>query len=252
MKTTGKTVLVTGGGSGIGFQIAKAFSEKGNKVIITGRDEKKLKEAAGQLSNVDFVAADVTNEADVRRLVAFVTEGYPTLDILVNNAGSVSVYNLGPDAGGYKKAAAEVATNYLAVVELTEQLLPVLAEQDEAAVVNVTSILALTPLIHMPTHSASKAAARAYTQILRFTLEHAGSSVKVFEVIPPLVNTEFSKAIGGATHGMPPEEVAKAVLEGLENNTSTILVGGAAMFYQGFHACTEDAVAALHQRAEKS
>ncbi|HTI93155.1 MAG TPA: SDR family NAD(P)-dependent oxidoreductase [Puia sp.] len=246
MNTTNKTILVTGGGSGIGFQIAKLFSEKGNRVIITGRNEEKLKEAAIKLKNVNYLAADVTKEKDLDNLVTFVTSNYAGLDILVNNAAVTTIYKLGADADAFEKAKGEIETNYLSVINLTEKLLPVLGKQPEAAIVNVNAIIGLAPSIHMPTHSASKAALRSYTQVLRFTLESAGSAIKVFELMPPLVNTEFSKAIGGA-NGIPAEEVAQSLLKGLENDTPEMRIGRTDQFYQTFFAGSEQAVAALNQ-----
>lgn len=247
MNITSKTILVTGGGSGIGFAIAKLFSEKGNKVIITGRNEERLKEAAAQLNDVKYFAADVADELNVEALVDFITLQYGNIDILVNNAAVTNVYNLKTGGDMFKKASDEIATNYLSVVNLTEKLLPVLEKQSEAAIVNVNAIIGLSPSIYMPTHSVSKAALRAFSQILRFTLEKAESTVKVFEVYPPLVKTEFSKAIGSAANGIPAEDVAEALLAGLENNTPDIYIGPAEQFYKGFFAGTEPALAFLNQ-----
>jgi uncharacterized oxidoreductase len=240
-------MLITGGGSGIGLQIAKLFSEKGNHVLIAGRDPQRLKDAAAQLNHVDYFPADITDEKDVDRLVSHVIAHYPSLDILVNNAANTTVYTVGAGAGAAEKAKKEIETNYLAVVSLTEKLLPTLAKQSEAAIVNVTAILALAPAMPMPTHSASKAALRSYTQILRLTLEKQGSPVKVFELMPPLTNTEFSKAIGGA-NGIAAEMVAQELLTGLEKETPEIRIGRVDGFYQMFFAGSEKAVAALNQR----
>ena len=247
MKTTGKTILVTGGGSGIGLAIAKLFSENGNKVIITGRNEEKLKAAAVELQNIDYFAADVTNEENIDSLIFYIAANYPSLDVLVNNAAVTNVYQLGVNAGAFEKAKGEMATTYLAVVSLTEKLLPLLEKQAESAVVNVNAVIGLAPSAYMPTHSASKAALRAYTQILRFTLEKSGSKVKVFEVYPPLVKTEFSKAIGSETSGIPAEDVASALLNGFENDTPEIYIGQAEQFYKGFFTGTEPALAFLNQ-----
>src|ERR1700748_2880615 len=115
MKTTGKTVLITGGGSGIGFEIARSFSEKGNKVIIVGRNEARLQDAASRLKNVDYFAADITDENEVDDLVAHVTAKYPTLDVLVNNAAATTVYMLG-EGGALDNAKKEIKTNYLSVI----------------------------------------------------------------------------------------------------------------------------------------
>jgi uncharacterized oxidoreductase len=251
MKTTGKTVLITGGGSGIGFQLAKLFSEQNNKVIITGRTEQKLKDAAAQLKNTDYFVGDVASEEDTAKLVELIGSKYGKLDILVNNAAVINFYNLGPDAGAYKIAADEIRTNYLAVVNLTEKLLPILGKQDDAAIVNINAILGLAPSFFMPTHSASKAALRSYTQVLRFSLEKAGSTIKVIEVLPPLVATEFSKAIGSLEKGMPASAVAEAILEGLKNDIPVIAVGPTDKFYQAFFANSEQAVTVLNQLESK-
>jgi uncharacterized oxidoreductase len=246
MNTTNKTVLITGGGSGIGFEIAKLFSENGSKVIITGRSEARLKDAVAKLSNADYIAADVTKEGDTERLVKHIQANYPKLDVLINNAGSASAYNLGEEAGVFEKAGDEILTNYLSVARLTEKLLPILNKQAEAAVVNVTSIVALAPAFTIPTYSASKAALRSYTQILRFTLEKQGSSVKVFELLPPLVNTDFSKEIGGE-NGVAPSVVAQDLLNAFETDNYEVHVGQTADFYKGFYAGSENAVGALNQ-----
>jgi len=247
MNISNKTILVTGGGSGIGFAIAKLFSEKGNKVIITGRDEQKLKAAAEQLSNVKYFVADITNSDNVDELLAFVVFDYGVIDVLVNNAAVTNVYNLKSDGDIFAKATEEIATNYLAVVNLTEKFLPLLEKQPEAAIVNVNAIIGLSPSVYMPTHSVSKSALRAFSQILRFTLEKAESTVKIIEVYPPLVKTEFSKAIGSATTGIPAEEVAEALLDGLDNNTPEIYIGRAEQFYKSFFAGTEPALGFLNQ-----
>jgi uncharacterized oxidoreductase len=247
MNTKNKTILVTGGGSGIGLAIAKTFSEIGNNVIIAGRNEDKLKTESAELKNVSYFKADISNEQNVEALVNYINSEYGELDILINNAAITHVYNLKADGGMFEKAANEIATNYLSVVSLTEKLMPLLEKQPEAAIVNINAIIGLSPSIYMPTHSVSKAALRAFSQILRYTLEKAGSAVRIFEVYPPLVKTDFSKAIGSAATGIPAEDVAQALLSGLESNTPEIYIGRAAQFYQGFFAATEPALNFLNQ-----
>jgi len=196
MNITNKTILVTGGGSGIGFEIAKLLSQKGNKIIITGRTEAKLQKAASQLNNVTGITADVNNKADVDHLVARINTEFGGLDILINNAGHAYAYKLGEGVDASAKAAEEMQTNYLSVIRLTEKLLPLLSASDEAAIVNVTSIVAFVPGINLPTYAASKAALHSYSQALRYTLAKT-TQIKVFELMPPLVNTELSAEIGG-------------------------------------------------------
>ncbi len=156
MNITNKTVLVTGGGSGIGLEIAKLLSAKNNKVIITGRTTDKLQKAAEGLTNVTAITADVTNADDVKKLAATINAEFGGLDILINNAGNAFVYNLGANANAAGKAADEFNTNFFSVLSLTEQFLPTLTASPEAAIVTVSSILALTPRSTLPTYSASK------------------------------------------------------------------------------------------------
>jgi uncharacterized oxidoreductase len=245
MNITNKTVLITGGGSGIGLSIAKLLSEKKNTVIITGRSEAKLKEAAANLGNVTYFAADVTKEEDVNKLVSYLAEKHSTLEVLINNAGQAFIYNAAT-APSFENSGAEMLTNYLAPIRLIDKLLPVLKVQKEAAIVNVTSVLAIAPSYDLPTYSASKAALRSYTQALRFSLGDK-SSVKVFELMPPLVDTEFSAEIGGS-NGIPPQQVAEEFVQGVETDTYEIKVGFTAQFYDAYLKSPEEAFKMLNSR----
>lgn len=247
MKTTKNTILITGGGSGIGFEMARLFSEAGNHVIITGRNAEKLQKAASQLKNVSIIASDITNEADVEKLAKTIATDYPNLNVLINNAGNASYYNiLEPNINAYEKAFDEMDTNFLSIVRLTEKLLPLLNKQQEAAIVNVSSIVALVPTLRLATYSASKAALHAYTQTLRLALQ-AGTNTKVFEVMPPLVNTDFSKAIGGE-NGISPAQVASDLFSAFEENRYEVHVGQTSAIYDLFHSAPADALLAMNSQ----
>lgn len=196
MKTTGNTILITGGSAGIGLEMARQFVALGNKVIITGRDGERLKKAAAELGNVTAINSDVSDAKSVESLVNRIKTEFPDLNVLINNAGRADIHHLADgNQKAYEIASSEMETNYLSVVRLTEKLLPVLTAQKEAAVINVSSIVAFVPTQHLPTYGATKAALHSYTKSLRLALRD--SSVKVFELMPPLVNTELSAAIGG-------------------------------------------------------
>jgi len=230
MKTTQNTMLITGGSAGIGFEMARLFLRDGHRVLITGRNEQRLRGAASRLPGVGTFQGDVSDEGDVARLVTFIKRDYPTLNIVINNAGAAHLYDLSTDTGGFEKASDELTTNFLSVIRLNEYLLPILKAQKESAIVNVSSIVALVPG-RIPTYSASKAALHSYTQSLRFALRN--TSVKVFELMPPLVNTEFSKEIGGQ-NGISPEAVAQDLVGALKNNHYEIHVGRTADIYKLF------------------
>ena len=243
MNISNKTILITGGGSGIGLATAQLLLEKGNRLIITGRSEARLQQAVAQLPGATAIACDLTNAASVANLVSRLEAEFGDLSVLLNNAGQAYAYQLAAGADAVTKAGEEMATNYLAVIRLTEHLLPLLSRQPEAAIVNVTSLLAFAPGAYVPTYSASKAALRSYTQALRHTLAQT-TPVKVFELLPPLVNTDFSAEIGGA-NGISPQQVAAELLAGLEQDTPEIMVGQTAQFYEYHRASPAEAFAAL-------
>jgi uncharacterized oxidoreductase len=245
MNINNKTVLITGGGSGIGLEIAKQLTAKGNHVIITGRSEGRLKQAAAALENISTFTADVTEEADVDNLVEYLTQNHPTLDVVINNAGQASFNKLGAEgANSFEKGGEEILTNYLAVVRLNEKLLPLLKQQAEGAIVNVTSIVAYVPNVGIATYAASKAALHSYTQSLRYVLAK-DTAIKVFELFPPLVDTDFSKEIGGE-NGIKPSVVADEFIAAFEKNEYEIHVGFTADLYKMFLSSPQEALKALN------
>ncbi|WP_342083053.1 SDR family oxidoreductase [Dyadobacter sp. OTU695] len=249
MKTTGNTILITGGSAGIGFEFAKAFTSKGNHVIITGRNEERLQKAAAQLTNVTPIVFDVADKQSTDELVARLKNEFPELNVVINNAGKASYYQLDGNEDAATLAEEEITTNYLAIIRLNQQLLPLLQKADEAAIVTVSSIAGLVPNHFLPTYAASKAALHSYTQSLRITLGKA-SNIKVFEILPPLVDTEFSAEIGGATNGIPAKQVADELVEAFESNTYEILTGRTADVFQLFLSNPAAALQAMNPGVE--
>ncbi|MEO3408500.1 SDR family NAD(P)-dependent oxidoreductase [Mucilaginibacter sp. CAU 1740] len=227
MKTTNNTVLITGGGSGIGLETARKFAAHGNKVVITGRNIEKLNAAASGLDNVSVFQCDVTVESDLDALVEHLELNFPELNILINNAGNAYNYSLAENSNAYDGAKKEIEVNYLAPLRLTEKLTPFLKTKEHAAVINITSVVAIIPWAVMPTYSASKAASQAYTRLLRLSL--AKSPVKVFEVLPPLTDTEFAKNI--PVNKIHPSVIADAIIEGLSSDRYDIRIGFSEHFF---------------------
>ncbi|BAV04916.1 uncharacterized oxidoreductase [Filimonas lacunae] len=224
MEISNKTVLITGGGSGIGLETARLLNKRGNKVLIIGRNADRLRNAARGLDNVHTFSCDITKGEEVKKLTDKITNEFENLSIVMNNAAQSYVYSHGNGINAFEKASEEMLTNYLAVIRLNESLLPILTLQKEAAIINVTSLVSITPVTVIPTYSDTKAALHSYTLALRHSLAK-NTPVKVFELLPPLVDTEFSKAIGGAENGIPAVVVAEQLLEGIQKDEPEIYVG---------------------------
>jgi len=224
MKTSSNTVFISGGSAGIGLALAKKLSAAGNKVIINGRSKKRLENALKELVNAVAVQGDLSIEADRRRIAGDLATQFPDLNIIINNAGAAFINDLsatGTDSA--EKAYQEINTNYLSVVHFTSLMLPQLLLQEEAAVVNVSSIAVFRSNKFVPTYAASKAALHSYTQGLRDTFAH-NERLHIYEIYPPLVNTEFSAKIGGA-NGIPASEVADDFFSALALDQFEVPVG---------------------------
>jgi len=249
MKTVNNTILITGGSAGIGYELAKLFGAN-NKVIITGRNEARLGEAVKKLAalgiTVEAIAGDVSNATDVDKLVAQLNAKHTDLNVVINNAGAAAgVYSLADEGvNAFDRAQQEMLTNYLSVIRLNEKLLPLLRKQKEAAIVNVSSIVSIVPGSRLSTYGASKAALHSYTLSLRHALD--GTAVKVFELRPPLVATEFSSEIGGLENGIPASVVAADLKEAFETDSYDVLVGNTADIYHLYLQSPEQAFLALN------
>jgi uncharacterized oxidoreductase len=243
MKLINKTILVTGGNSGIGYETAKLLVSQGNKVIITGRDVSKLEKAGSELG-VDIIPLDITNAADVANLVSKIEESYSDLSVLINNAGGGKVYKLGEVAQTLEIAKEEFETNYFGTIRVTESLLPLLKKQPEAAIVNLGSNVAFHPLVVLPTYSDSKAALHSYTVALRLTLLNT-SNIKLFEVFPSLIDTEGTRALG-LTDGLPASVAAANIADGIDQDSYEIFIGEAGKQRKAFLADPEAAILAFN------
>jgi uncharacterized oxidoreductase len=231
MKTTGNAVFISGGSAGIGLAIARKLSEAGNKVIINGRSTERLQKALGELENAVAIQGDLSLEADRIRIARELAEQHPDVNIVINNAGAAFMNNLSDSANNAaEKAYQEINTNYLSIIDFTSKLLPLLLRQDDAAIVNVTSIAVFRGNKYLPTYSASKAALHSYTQGLRDTFAD-NDKLNIYELYPPLVNTEFSAEIGGAK-GIPASEVADELFLALSTDQFEVPVGDAKRFHQ--------------------
>lgn len=224
MKITGNTIFISGGSAGIGLAIAKKFNAAGNKIIINGRSEERLQSALKQLENAIAIQGDLSIKADRLKIAEELKNNHPDLNIIINNAGAAFMNDLSDsNYNSADKAYEEINTNYISVIDFTALTLPQLLQQEKAAIVNVSSIAVFRSNKYLPTYSASKAALHSYTQGLRDTFVE-NENLGVYELYPPLVNTDFSAEIGGA-NGIPASEVADELFIALEKNQFEVPVG---------------------------
>jgi len=189
MNPSGNTILITGGGSGIGRGLAEAFHKLGNQVIIAGRRQSALNQATAANPGMQSLILDVEQPGNIRSFAADMVEKFPALNILINNAGIMRAEQLLDQPEDLAAAEAIIATNLLGPLRLTAALLPHLKHQPGAAVINVSSGLAFVPLALTPTYCATKAAIHSWTQSLRWQLR--ATSIEVVEIIPPYVQTHL-------------------------------------------------------------
>ncbi|GAA4007239.1 SDR family oxidoreductase [Sphingomonas humi] len=208
MKTSGNTILLTGGGSGIGRALAQRWHDAGNLVIVAGRRLEALEETASGRDNIHVEQLDVDDVAGLEANIAAIIARHPDLNVLVNNAGIMRFEHL--DRGrDLADAEAMIATNLLGPIRLTDSLVGHLAGQADAAIINVTSGLAFVPLMATPTYSATKAAIHSYTLSLREALR---GRVEVIELAPPGVQTDLTPGQSTRPGYQPLDDFADEVM----------------------------------------
>lgn len=227
MKLNGNTILITGGSSGIGFEMAKQFLAAKNKVIITGRNLDKLEKAKQKLGDVTIIQSDVSQPDSIKKLYGKVSKEYPDLNILINNAGIMFTINLQDHNLSAEELTKEIDINVKGIIWMNDIFLPLLKKNKNAATVMVSSGLAFVPLPISPVYSASKAAAHFYTLALREQLRN--STVKVFELAPPTTETEmlagFNEEDMKGISSMKVETLVAAFLKGFSKDKYEICPG---------------------------
>lgn len=221
MNLTGRTILITGGAAGIGLALAQALLARRNTVIVSSRDPAKLERARQSAPSLRTMVGDITREAEMSDMLARIETEQGDLDILVNNAAILHAYDFLRETNDFAPLEDEVAANLLGTVKVTKLALPLLLRRPEAAIVIMSSAVALVPVPSLPVYSASKAAVHSLSQSLRQQL--AGTAVKVTEVLPPWVDTALAAGVPGAK--LSPEVVAREIISGLEHGTDEVRVG---------------------------
>ncbi len=232
MDLRNNTILITGGTSGLGYEFARTLLALGNTVLITGRNQQKLDQTAKELQGIHTFQSDVSDLDAIIALHAQISTQFPALNILINNAGEMRKLSLHDTLATLPDICREIEVNLMGPIRMIQQFLPHLKEQQTAAILNVTSGLALVPFPIAPIYGATKSGMHSYTQSLRVQLKH--TSVKVFELVAPAANTPLNDQFAieegfDSKMMMDPVALIAEAMKGLEHDSFEIYPGLAKM-----------------------
>lgn len=219
MKVSGNKILITGATAGIGKALTLKFLSLGNTIIAAGRNKESLQELAKLDSRIIPIVCDLSKMSELEKLTLQIENDHPDLNILINNAGIQYNYHFTEEEYLINKIDHEINVNFIAPLKLIAFLLPVLQMNENAAIVNVSSGIGLVPKMQAPVYCGTKAGIHIFSQSLRYQLQ----TIKVFEMIPPLVDTEMTKGRGKGK--ISAEQVAEEFIKAFSKNQYEINIG---------------------------
>lgn len=222
MRTTENAILLTGASSGIGYALLKRLHALGNKLLVTSRSEDSLDKLKAEFEGIETFRCDFANATSVGLLIDYCKKEFADLNVLINNAGVQFEYDIVMEEGR-TRLEKEIRTNLTSPLQLIQQLAPLLKENTLAAIVNVTSALAITPKRSAPVYCGTKSALRTYGKALSYQLKDEG--ITLFEVIPPLVDTAMTE--GRGTGKISPDQLVDEFIRGFARDRAEIYVGKA-------------------------
>jgi uncharacterized oxidoreductase len=228
MKLSQKTILITGGSSGIGLELAKQLIAKDNTVIICARSLDKLTEAKNSLHTVHTFRCDLSVESERLKLVDWVATNHPQINVLINNAALVHKTDFFSDNHMLEKADLEIQTNLVAPIVLAKLFLPLFQKQKQSAIINITTGLIYSPRAVYPIYNATKAALHSFTQVLREQIKNL--PVTVIEVMMPVVATPWHKG-NVPKIAILPERAVIEMVEKIEKDEKEIRIAGVRILY---------------------
>lgn len=228
MQLRNKTILITGGSSGIGLELARVLIQQQNQVLICGRSLEKLEAAKAEQPSIQLFSCDLADSRQRRDLINWIKSDHPALDILINNA---AISHSGPFAAfenALETAKMEVEVNFLAPLQLTEELLPMLDQRPNAALINITTGLVYAPRAEYSFYNATKAALHSFTQVLR--QQQGQSSTRIIEVLMPVVDTPWHQ-VKAPKSAISATEAVQRMLRGIEKGKVEVRVGLVKLLY---------------------
>jgi len=222
MRTAENAILLTGASSGIGYALLKRLHGLGNKLLVTSRSEESLQKLEKEFEGIQTFRCDLGNATSVGLLIDYCKKNFAELNVLINNAGVQYEYEV-IEEEGRTRLEKEIRINLTSPLQLIQELAPVLRENTPAAIVNVTSSLAVTPKRSAPVYCGTKSALRTYGKALGYQLQDSG--ITLFEIIPPLVDTAMTE--GRGTGKISPDQLADGFIQAFARDRTQIYVGKA-------------------------
>ena len=226
MQLKHNTILLTGGTSGIGLELLRQLHQFDNKIIVTSSNEKKLNNIKNLYPDIVTIACNLADSNSVRQLINKCWMDHNDINVIINNAGIQYNYRWTDEKDGYNKISTEICVNFISPMQIVYGLLPLLTTKPNSAIVNISSGLALAPKKSAPIYCATKSAIHNATKALRYQLEN--TSVKVFEIIPPTVDTAMSK--GHKKGKITPMQVVNEFLKNFRNEKFESNIGKIKLF----------------------
>lgn len=228
VKLRNRTILITGGSSGIGLQLAKTLLAHDNTVIICGRSESRLKAAGSLLPGVETIQCDIASPIDRQRLITAVFSNHPDCSVLINNAAIAHKTNFKTDEEIIRKSETEIKTNFEAPIVLSKLFLDHITNSQDNAIINITTGLVFAPRAIYPIYNATKAGLHAFTQVLRLQLKN--EQTNIIEVMMPVVATPWHNG-DVPRMAISPEKAVNEMVSGIEKGKQEIKVGAVRKLY---------------------
>lgn len=228
MEILNSTIVITGGSSGIGFEMCRQFIEKGNKVITCSRSLEKLTTAQKQLPDLIIYQCDIAQETECKSFADWIIENHPQTNVLINNAAIVTKTNFVENAFALKNLNQEIVTNFIAPVHLTKLLYPVLIQNSRPKIINITTGLVYVPRAVYTFYNSAKAALHSFTQVLRYQLKE--ENIQIIEVLFPAVDTPWHDG-NPPKIAITPEKAVSEMLKGISRNKTEIRVSKVKLLY---------------------
>ena len=228
MEILNSTVIITGGSSGIGFEMCTQLIKKGNKVIACGRSLEKLAAAQKQLPDLIIYQCDIAEETECKSFTDWIIENHPETNVLINSAAIVTKTNFVEDIFTLENLNKEIVTNFIAPVRLTKILYPVIIQNRHPKIINITTGLVYVPRAVYTFYNSAKAALHSFTQVLRYQLK--GENIQVIEVMFPVVDTPWHDG-NPPKIAITPKKAVSEMFKGIRSNKTEIRVSKVKLLY---------------------